>query len=168
MLTKNDFSATEWNTLRNAQYLVGLSTLMADSSGLGTIKESMAIAQSIMQSQASSIPFIRDLTSKVEMEAAQGGLKQRLGGAEARPTKDSLQSLTLEECRSAMSILNGKASAEELDAYKKLLYGIGEKVANAATEGGFLGFGGTRVSSGEQNFLDQLRSTLQLERVKKA
>jgi hypothetical protein len=55
-----------------------------------------------------------------------------------------------------------------LDAYRKLIYGVAEKVANAASEGGFLGFGGTRVSSGEQGFLEELRNTLQLEQVKKA
>jgi hypothetical protein len=168
MLTKNDFSAADWNTLRDTQYLVGLATLMAGSSGLGTIKESIALAQGIMENQESSFPFIRDLTSKAEMEAAQGGLRQRLGGPHAKPTKDSSQRLALEQVRASVSILNGKASAEESDAYRKLICGVAEKVANAASEGGILGFGGTRVSSGEQSFLDELRNTFQLERVKKA
>jgi hypothetical protein len=168
MLTKNDFSASDWKTLRDAQYLAGLATLMADSSGFGTIKESMALAQSIMENQASNFPFIRDLTSKTEMTAAQSGLKQRLEDPEARPTKEGIRRLTLDEVEEAVSILKGKASAEELDAYRKLIYGVAEKVANAASEGGFLGFGGTRVSSGEQGFLEELRNTLQLEQVKKA
>jgi hypothetical protein len=168
MLTKNDFSAADWKILRDAQYLVGLATLMADSSGFGTIKESVALAQSIMENQASNIPFIRDLTSKTEMEAAQGGLKMRMEDPEARPTKEGVRRLTLDEVEAAVSILKTKASAEELDAYRKLIYGVAEKVANAASEGGFLGFGGTRVSSGEQSFLEELRNTLQLERVKKA
>ena len=168
MLTKNDFPAADWNKLRDTQYLVGLATLMAGSSGLGTIKESIALAQSIAENQASSFPLIRDLTSKVEMESAQEGLKQRFAGREAKPTKDSLQPLALEQVRASVSILNGKASADELDAYRKLIYGVAEKVANAASEGGILGFGGTRVSSGEQSFLDELRNTLQPERVKKA
>jgi|KBSMisStandDraft_5_1062788.scaffolds.fasta_scaffold594716_2 hypothetical protein len=168
MLTKNDFSASDWKTLRDSQYLVGLATLMADSSGFGTIKESMALAQGIMENQASNFPFIRDLTSKAEMAAAQGGLKQRLEDPEARPTKEGIRRLTLDEVEEAVSILKGKASAEELDAYRKLIYGVAEKVANAASEGGFLGFGGTRVSSGEQGFLEELRNTLQLEQVKKA
>jgi len=168
MLTKNDFSASDWKTLRDSQYLVGLATLMADSSGFGTIKESMALAQGIMENQASNFPFIRDLTSKAEMTAAQSGLKQRLEDPEARPTKEGIRRLTLDEVEEAVSILKGKASAEELDAYRKLIYGVAEKVANAASEGGFLGFGGTRVSSGEQGFLEELRNTLQLEQVKKA
>jgi hypothetical protein len=95
-------------------------------------------------------------------------MKQRLGGPEAKPTKESLKSSALEQVRSSISILNGKASQEESDAYRKMIYGVAERVANAASEGGFLGFGGTRVSSGEQGFLDELRGTLQLERVKKA
>lgn len=168
MLTKNDFSPSDWNTLRDCQYLVGLATLMAGSSGFGTIKESIAIAQSVMENQSSNIPFIRDLTSKTEMQAAQNSMKQRLGGPEAKPTKESLKSSALEQVRSSISILNGKASQEESDAYRKMIYGVAERVANAASEGGFLGFGGTRVSSGEQGFLDELRGTLQLERVKKA
>jgi hypothetical protein len=67
-----------------------------------------------------------------------------------------------------MSILKAKASPEESDAYRKLIYGVAEQVANAASEGGFLGFGGTRVSAGEESFLAELRETLQLEKVKRA
>lgn len=168
MLTKNDFSMADWNTLRDTQYLVGLATLMAESSGLGTIKESIALAQSIIENQASSVPLIRDLTSKAEMEAAQGSLRERFGSPEAKPTKDNLQRLALEQVRASMSIIDDKASADESDAYRKLIYGVAEKVANAASEGGILGFGGQRVSSGEQSFLDELRNALQLERAKKA
>jgi hypothetical protein len=168
MLTKNDFSAADWKILRDTQYLVGLATLMADSSGFGTIKESVALAQGVLANQSSNLPLIRDLTSKTEMQSAQGGLKQRLEDPEARPTKEGIRRIALDETEAAMSILKDKGSPEELDAYRKLIYGVAEKVANAASEGGFLGFGGTRVSSGEQSFLDALRSTLQLERVKGA
>ena len=168
MLTKNDFPAADWNTLRDTQHLVGLATLMAESSGLGTIKESIALARGIMENQSSEFPFIRDLTGKTEMEAAQGSLRQRLGGPEAKPTKEGLQQLALEQVRASMTILSGKASQGGWDAYSKLLYGLADTVANAAKEGGFLGVGGTRVSPGEQRFLDQLRDTLHLERVSKA
>ena len=167
MLTKNDFSVSDWNTLRDCQYLVGLATLMAGASGLGTIKESIAIAQSVMENQSSNVPFIRDLSSKTEMQSAQNSLNQRLSGPDA-PKKENLQHAALDQVRASMSILNGKAVPEEFDAYRKVIYGVAEKVANAASEGGFLGFGGTRVSAGEQSFLDELRNTLQLERVKKA
>jgi len=168
MLTKNDFPPPDWNTLRNTQYLVGVAMVMAGASGLGTIKELAALSQQIIQNQASGIPLIRDLTAISEMQAAQASLKQSLGGQEAKPTSDSMRRLALDEARSSLAILGPKASKEETDAYRQLLYGIADKVAHAAREGGFLGFGGTEVSEGEQSFLTELRSTLQLEEAKTA
>jgi hypothetical protein len=168
MLSKNDFSAPDWTTLRDTQYLVGFATLMAGASGLGTIKELIALSGEIIQNQSSGVPLIRDLTAPVEMQAAQASLKQSFGRQPEKPTIDSMQRLALDGVRSALATLAPKSSREETDAYRRLLYGIAEKVANAAREGGFLGVGGTRVSEGERSFLNELRSTLQLEDAKTA
>ncbi|HLH18439.1 MAG TPA: hypothetical protein VKX45_14555 [Bryobacteraceae bacterium] len=168
MLTKNDFSASDWNTLRDTPYLVGLATLLAEPSGLGTIKESVAMTMGIVENQASEIPLIRDLTSRVEMQAAEGSLKGRFTGLQGPSAKGVIRNLALEHARSSMAILSGKAEPSEIDAYRKLLYGLAEKVANASREGGFLGFGGKAVSAAEQSFLDDLQNTIQLERVRKA
>jgi hypothetical protein len=88
MVTKNDFAASDWNTLRDTPYLVGLATLFAEPSGLGTIKESIAMAMGIWENQASEIPLIRDLTSRVEMQAAQESLKGRFTGSQAAWSPD--------------------------------------------------------------------------------
>jgi hypothetical protein len=37
---------------------------------------------------------------------------------------------------------------------------VAESAANAAKEGGFMGFGGERVSAAEQGFLDELKAAL--------
>jgi hypothetical protein len=168
MLTKNDFPASDWNTLRDTQYLVGFATLMAGSSGLGTIKELIALSEEIIHNQTSGVPLIRDLTARGEMQAAQASLKPSFGEPPAKPTSDSMRRLALDGARSSLAILGPKGSKEEIDAYRRLLYGIADKVAHAAREGGFLGFGGTLVSEGEHSFLNDLRSTLQLEDVKTA
>ena len=168
MLTKNDFAASDWNTLRDTPYLVGLATLLAEPSGLGTIKESIAITMGIWENQASEIPLIRDLTNRVEIQAAQNSLKGRFAGSQGQLTKDVMRDLALENSRSSIAMLSGKANAEEIDAYRNLLYGLAEKVANASREGGFLGFGGKAVSAAEQSFLDDLQNTIQFERTKKA
>ena len=168
MLTKNDFAASDWNTLRDTPYLVGLATLLAEPSGLGTIKESIAITTGIWENQASEIPLIRDLTSRMEMQAAQNSLKGRFTGSQGELSKNVIRDLALEHARSSIAMLSGKADAEEIDAYRELLYGLAEKVANASREGGFLGFGGKAVSAAEQSFLDDLQSTIQFERAKKA
>jgi len=53
-----------------------------------------------------------------------------------------------------------KATAEEASAYKAMLISVAEKTAQASKEGGFLGFGGTRVSSAEQSFLNEVKTQL--------
>jgi hypothetical protein len=168
MVTKNDFTPADWNTLRNTQFLVGFATAMAGSSGLGTVKELFALSQGIIANQSSGIPLIRDLTSTSEMQAAQASLRESLGGVQAKPTPEDLRRRALEQAQSAVACLEKQAGKEETDAYRRMLYGIAEKVANAAREGGFLGVGGTLVSKEERAFLDQLRNTLQLEQVKGA
>ncbi len=168
MLTKNDFAAEDWSTLRDTPYLVGLATMLAEPSGLGTIKESFAITMGMWENQASGIPLIRDLTSRTEMQAAQNSIKGRFSGSRAELPKDDIRDLALERARSSMAILSGKADPEEIDAYRKFLYGLAEKVANASREGGVLGFGGKAVSAAEQSFLDDLQNTIQFEKAKKA
>jgi len=168
MVTKNDFSTADWNTLRDTQYLVGFATVLAGSSGLATVKELFALSQGIIENQSSNIPLIRDLTSRDEMEAAQASLKQSLGGNQQKPTPDGMRQRALDSVRSCIDILASKGTRYEREAYSRVLYGLAEKVANAAREGGFLGFGGTQVSEGEQAFLDELRGTLQLELIKRA
>lgn len=163
MLTKNDFTAEDWNTLRDTPYLVGLATLLAEPSGLGTIKESIAITMGIWENQASEIPLIRDLTSRAEMQAAQNSLKGRFTGSQAELSKNVIRDLALEHARSSIAMLSGKADPEEIEAYRKFLYRLAEKVANASREGGVLGFGGKAVSAAEQSFLDDLQNKIELE-----
>ena len=46
--------------------------------------------------------------------------------------------------------------------FKRWIYANAEKVANAASEGGFLGFGGVKVSEKEKATLAQLSAALKL------
>jgi hypothetical protein len=168
MLTKNDFTAADWNTLRDTQYLVGYAMVLAGSSGLGTIKELAALSQGIIERQSSSVPLIRDLSAVGEMQAAQASLKQSLGPQQGNLSADTMRQLALDRVRNCLAILGPNASREETDAYRRTLYDIADRVAKAAREGGFLGFGGPQISEGERSFLNQLRDALQLEEVKTA
>jgi hypothetical protein len=53
-----------------------------------------------------------------------------------------------------------KASAAEAEEYRQWAMSVAEKVANAATEGGFLGFGGERVTAAEKSLIDDIRKSL--------
>ena len=43
-----------------------------------------------------------------------------------------------------------------------MIMSVAGKSANASTEGGFLGFGGVRVSNVEQSFLNEVKAALQI------
>lgn len=163
MLTKNDFAVADWNTLRDTPHLVGFATLLSGASGIGTVKESIAIAQGIIEGQSSNIPLIRDLSNRAEIQAAQESLRSALGSLETTGPKEQVKSLALERVGAATALLDtAGGSQEETTAYRQWIYGLAENVAKAAKEGGFLGIGGTLVSEGEQAFLAELRTALQL------
>jgi len=168
MATKNELPSADWNTVRDTPYLVGFATVLAGSSGLATVKELLALSLGIMENQGSNIPLIRDLNTTSELQAAQASIKQKFGGDQQKPTPEAMRQRALDQVQTSLNIIGKSCSKEETDAYRRMLYNIAEKVANAAREGGFLGFGGAQVSEGERSFLDELRNTMQLEQVKRA
>ena len=66
----------------------------------------------------------------------------------------------VDELRAVTDIVSAKATAEEAAAYKQWLLATAQAAADAAKEGGFLGFGAVQVSEGEQSMLDQLRAAI--------
>jgi len=56
------------------------------------------------------------------------------------------------------SVLEGKVPAEQAEGYKSWLVAIVGKVANAASEGGFFGFGGEKISAAETAAINELAS----------
>lgn len=163
MLTKNDFSTSDWATIRETPHLVGIAIMLAGASGLGTLKESVAAAKSVMEGQSSDMPIIRDLSNRDEVLAAQEALKSLLGTitSDSAGAKEKLQNLALDRVRTTIGLLTAKASPEEVQTFRTWLTTVAENVAKAAKEGGFLGFGGTQVSEGETAFLNSLNVALQ-------
>ncbi len=51
-----------------------------------------------------------------------------------------------------------KASPAEAQAYKQMLLGVAQQAADASKEGGFLGFGGVRVSDKEKTFIAEVKA----------
>ena len=83
-----------------------------------------------------------------------------LGEGSKEQQFENLKTAVLAKLREALALLGTKASPEELAAYKQMIAKVAEDTANAAKEGGFLGFGGERVSAGEQAFVDQVKAAL--------
>jgi hypothetical protein len=66
----------------------------------------------------------------------------------------------LDELRAVDGIVAAKATPEETEAFRNWLVVTAQAAADAAKEGGFMGFGAERVSAGEQAMLDQIRGAL--------
>lgn len=68
----------------------------------------------------------------------------------------------LQLARQSLAIMEANATVEETVEFKYWLYSIADQVTLASKAGGFLGFGGTRVSAAEAKFLDELRDALDI------
>ena len=62
----------------------------------------------------------------------------------------------LDELRAVNRIVSEKATPEDAAAMREWLLAAAQEAANAAKEGGFMGFHAERVSEGEQRMLDRL------------
>jgi hypothetical protein len=74
--------------------------------------------------------------------------------------KSQAGAAVLQELRETQDIVEAKATPEEAQAFARWMVEVAQDAADAAKEGGFMGFGAEQVSEGEQRMLDQLRTTL--------
>ena len=154
MASQKDFTADEWKNVAAAPFMAGLIVTMADLSGLvGITKEAAAVGKVIMESaSSSSSELIRAL-----------GESFKSGARPEMPTvpkdREQARSSFVEKCKLAVAVVTAK-SPTEAQEFKAWLMSIARKAAEAAKEGGFLGFGGTQVSAQEQAALTQLGTAL--------
>jgi hypothetical protein len=155
--TKGDFPEDEWTRIMRAPFLAGLAISLADPGGpIEAAKESMATIKS-----ATNPPSREQLLAEValELQAMTQRRHNPLGGY--KPTKaESPGKQVLEELRSVQAIVAARATPEETAAFGRWLLATAQAAADAAKEGGFMGFHAKRVSEGEQAMLDQVRDAV--------
>ena len=159
MANKASFTPDEWKVLSQAPTMAGLVVVAASPSGpLGVIQESIAVGKILAdaKAQTSSSELLNALVA--DLATPEG--RQTLQPSELRgKSPDQIKSYALDACRKAAALLDQKAPADS-PAFKRWLQTIGQKVSEAAREGGFLGFGGTQVSEQETTALTDLRKSL--------
>lgn len=163
MATQSSFSAEEWNLLRIAPALVASGVSASDPGGLvGAFQEAAAGVQGMVQSLKQDEALELASAILADKSAPKMPSPTALMGEGSRDQQlANFKSQAVSQVKAALALLESKASPAELTAYKGMLITVAEKTAHAAKEGGFLGFGGERVSADEKMFLDQLRSMLQ-------
>lgn len=159
MTGKVDFTDEEWTRLKRAPFIAGMAISLADPGGpIELVKETAATLKTVVGAAdgGGRGDFVGAIAAEVaaEMKARKNPLsdfkaKGALAGQEI-----------LEELTAANGIVSAKASAEDAEAYRDWLKDAAQEAANAAKEGGFLGFHAVRVSEGEQRMLDKLGEAL--------
>jgi hypothetical protein len=164
MASKATFTAEEWKLLLESPMLAGMAVTAAEPSGLwGMIKEGFAASGVLAQAKvdASSNQLIKAVVAEFETaegrSVARDGLKARLSGSKPAEMKEK----AVESLRQVAALLDAKAP-EDAAAFKGWLRTIAQQVAEAAKEGGFLGFGGVQVSDAEKATLTEIASALRL------
>lgn len=170
MSIKERFSDDEWFLLGSTPAMIAAAMSSAAPSGaIGTIKEMTAGMRRTVQgrSEHASSELIQALLEKAENweEAKEKARdyrersKARLEGAGVT-TREALHEQVIADCRAAAALVDERCSAEEAAVYKRWSIDIARDVAAAAKEGGFLGFGGERVSDEERAMLGRIESAL--------
>ena len=156
------FSPEEWTLIKSAPLLAGLSVTLADlRSGIfGAIKEGLAPSQAIIEAgKGSSNPVVTSVVASIkQMAEKRERLQPPISLSGKKP--EEIKSEVAAQLAKVPTILQGKVSPEEAEGFKSWLVSIAGKVANAATEGGFFGFGGEKVSAAETTAINELASSL--------
>jgi hypothetical protein len=124
------------------------------------VKESAAVAGAIGRAKAEGgDALIGEIVAAYETaegrEMARGVLRTEAGSRKPAEVVDT----AVGELRQVSALVGEKAPGSAA-AFREWLKGIAARVAEAGTEGGFLGFGGEKVSAAERATLERLGSAL--------
>jgi hypothetical protein len=158
MTTKADFNEDEWATLVRSPLVAGAAITLADPGGpIEVLKETSAVVKfATSTSSEQRDDLVGELAREVRGLAEQR--KNPLGDFKPRGALAGKE--IVDEISRADEIVSAKASPEEADAFRAWIMECAQRAADAAKEGGFMGFRAERVSQGEKDMLAQLRSAL--------
>jgi hypothetical protein len=159
MTNKADFTEDEWAHLKRGPLVAGMAISIADPGGpIEAVKESVAATKTMLSAaqDGGRGPLVDAIAKEVADEAKQR--KNPLAGFKPKGAMAGQE--ILEELGRANRIVSEKASPEDAAAYRAWLLEAAQEAANAAKEGGFMGFHAERVSEGEQEMLERLREVL--------
>jgi hypothetical protein len=138
MTTKTDFTEQEWETLQKGVTGAGLLVSVSDRGFFDTFKEAGALAKHLNEArEGHDSELLRELS------------QVRGSGFGLSASPDEVERETLEALPDAVGILKAKAP-EELDAYRSLVLGVAESVAEAAKG----------VGAGESGAIEKIRSAV--------
>jgi hypothetical protein len=159
MTTKADFTDEEWARLERAPFVASMAVSLADPGGpIEAVKEWMAAIKTVTEAAQSGGGD--ELVGAVAQSVAEKAKKRQNPLGDFKPRGALAGEEIVEELRAVNELLTQKAAPDEAQAFRDWLLATAKRAAEAAKEGGFLGFNAQRVSEGEQTMLDKLGEVL--------
>jgi hypothetical protein len=158
MTTKADFTEDEWATLVRSPMVAGVAITLADPGGpIEVVKETSAVLKVVTSSSSEERD---DLVGELAREVRGLAEQRKNPVGDFKPRGALAGKEIVDEISRAGEIVSAKASPEEAEAFRAWIMESAQGAADAAKEGGFMGFHAERVSQGEKDMLEQLRSAL--------
>jgi hypothetical protein len=153
---KSDFAEDEWTRIVRAPFVAGMAISLADPGGpIEAAKETMATMKS-----ATSPPSREQLLTEVALDVQAMAQQRKHPLKGYKPASQPAGEAVLEELREVRALVAAKATPEETTAFGAWLVASAQAAADAAKEGGFMGFKAQLVSEGEQGMLDRIREAV--------
>jgi hypothetical protein len=156
MTTKADYTDEEWAALRRAALVAGMAISLADPGGPIELTHETLAALKARSNPGSDLPLL----VAVSQDAMAMSQQRQNPMSDFKPKGALAGQEILDEIRRVNGILEAKATPEEAAAFREWLLQAAQAAADAAKEGGFMGFHAVRVSEGEKAMLEQLRKAL--------
>lgn len=161
MTNKSDYSAEEWQLLLDIPMFVGAAVMVSGKSGLGTLKESFAIARENMSAlrEYPHNALIQAILSARTRDREKSSIES-FSHPMLKLQPDEFKRTVVDKCSEANALLKLKSNPSEAGEYKTWVTTIASKVAHAASEGDILGFGGEQFSEPEKIAIMEISTAL--------
>lgn len=155
-----DTFGSEWERVVGAPMLAGIAVTAAEPGGLfGALKESFAVAGAVRAAKGEGDSLVAEVAAAYETSEGRDMAREVLK-AQARGKKPAeIVDAAVAELAAVSKLVAAKAP-DAAAGFRAWLNAIAGRVAEAGTEGGFLGFGGEKVSAAEKATLDRLATAL--------
>lgn len=163
MASEPNFTGPEWGLLRDLPYEIILAAIVTDGERKGwqVAKETSVAAQQLAAD--AKLALENPIILRVVREMSQGGTDS--GNREVDLTDERARSSAIESAlaaSAAAAALLKRVPLDQAQAYKQWVFNAAVAAARAVKSGGVLGIGDEEISDDENEFLDRLDASLEL------
>jgi hypothetical protein len=157
---RDNFTPEEWARIVGAPMLAGMAVTAAEPGGLwSAVRESAASAGGLLAGRSADNDLVAAVVSAFETSEGRSAARDELRRTFESKKPPEMVEAALAELGAISAIVSAKAP-DDAAGFKAWLNEIAKRVAEAGSEGGFLGFGGEKVSAAETATLERIASAL--------